>query len=71
MRLERNEGKLSRYVLRGGGCGNVASLPDLAAAVRFRRAAAKQKRCLFRQSNFNFPVSFRVASSFNTGPKKQ
>jgi hypothetical protein len=28
MRLERNEGKLSRYVLRGGGYGNVASLPD-------------------------------------------
>ncbi|RCV85843.1 RNA-guided endonuclease InsQ/TnpB family protein, partial [Vreelandella rituensis] len=28
--LEPYEGKLSRTVLRGGGCGNVASLPDLA-----------------------------------------
>ena len=27
-RLERLEGKLSRAVLRGGGGGNIASLPD-------------------------------------------
>jgi hypothetical protein len=27
-RLEPDEGKLSRPFLRGGGCGNTASLPD-------------------------------------------
>jgi hypothetical protein len=27
--LERLEGKLSRAVLRGGGGGNIASLPDI------------------------------------------
>jgi hypothetical protein len=30
-RLELNEGKLSRSVLRGGGGGNTASLPGKAA----------------------------------------
>jgi hypothetical protein len=64
-RLELDEGKLSRPVLRGGSGSNATSLPDLGENLQVK--ATKGGKCAAAKGDKLRQVRCRILPQFDTG----